>query len=76
MACGDLCISALTPLTRIQGDLRSLAQKVAKATASKVVHTMMRQSGGKGARQWKARPSALEQLEADAARNALLRYGP
>jgi len=59
----------------MQGELRSLAQKVAKATASKVAHDILRQGGAHTAHM-RAHPSALKQLEAAAARTAMQRYGP
>ena len=68
---------------QLESQLRTLAQRVATATATKVTQDLMRPSGvtSSGARGTKAGtapllPSALAQLEAAAARTAAQRYGP
>ena len=78
MCCTDECA--------VQGELRSLATKVAKATATKVTHDIMssrdimtsrRGAGAAGSLHLVGgRSSALAQLEAADAQNAVRRYGP
>jgi len=69
---------------QLEGELRTLAEKVATATATKVTHDILARAsarhggaGGSSVTSFKARPtSGLKQLEVAAARTAAQRYGP
>jgi hypothetical protein len=70
--------SAADTAKQLEGELRTLAQKVAKATATRVAHDILKRSTAvtRGSHRAKARPSALTELEAAADQNAERRYGP
>jgi len=68
--------SAADTAKQLEGELRTLAQKVAKATATKVARDILDGSAAGRSHKLHARPSALKQLEAAAARHAARRYGP
>lgn len=70
--------SAADTAKQLEGELQALAHKVAKATATRVAHDILKRGTAvtRGSHHAQASPSALKQLEAAAEQNSVRRYGP